>query len=349
MPRLSLYRPNKTNDYKFFDRNISEQFQVGGLDIFIHKYAGTKIPTDPTNDATLPVYDEENPLFIEDLLLLENRNRSYEPDIHTMRGIYNVQDFDFDLSQFGIFLQNDTVFINFHYNDMIDIIGRKLMNGDVLEIPNLKDYHPLDMTIPKGLPKYYVVNDASFAAAGFSATWLPHVWRVKAVPLVGSQEYKDILGQFIDSKGDINGDDGNGNGAGTLADYMCQHSKNIELNDAILQQAEQEVPLSGYDVTKFYITTPDETMQQTLETWVTANNTDITVDTLLLTSDVGKISPLDNSYTIGYLTGDGKAPNDLTVIPASSFPVDPFEGMFVLRLDYKPNRYLDIQEQYGII
>ena len=40
MPRLSLYRPNRTKDYQFFDRTISEMFTVGGLDIFVHKYLG---------------------------------------------------------------------------------------------------------------------------------------------------------------------------------------------------------------------------------------------------------------------------------------------------------------------
>ena len=40
MPRLSLYRPNRTYDYQYLDRNISEQFTVGGIDIYVHKYLG---------------------------------------------------------------------------------------------------------------------------------------------------------------------------------------------------------------------------------------------------------------------------------------------------------------------
>ena len=148
MPRLSLYRPNRTNDYKFFDRTISEMYTVGGLDLFVHKYLGPKVSTDDSaddgtnNDATLPKYSSTNPLFIEDLLLLENRDRAYDPDVYVMRGVYNTQDVDFDLTQFGLFLNNDTLFITFHYNDMMDTFGRKLMNGDVLEIPNLRDYNP---------------------------------------------------------------------------------------------------------------------------------------------------------------------------------------------------------------
>jgi hypothetical protein len=44
MPRLSLYRPEKGNDFKFLDRVINEEFQVGGTDIYVHKYLGTVTP-----------------------------------------------------------------------------------------------------------------------------------------------------------------------------------------------------------------------------------------------------------------------------------------------------------------
>ena len=40
MPRLSLYRPEKGNDYKFIDKTAWEMFQVGGTDVLVHKYIG---------------------------------------------------------------------------------------------------------------------------------------------------------------------------------------------------------------------------------------------------------------------------------------------------------------------
>ncbi len=336
MPRLSLYRPEKSNNYKFLDSIIREQYTIGGLDIHIHKYLGIQTPSTASNDATQPTYSEVDPLFIEDLLLLENRNREYEEDIYTQRGVYRTQDIDFDLSQFGLFLQNDTLFITFHYNDMIDHIGRKLMNGDVLEIPNLKDFHPLDETIPKAIPKFYVINDASFASEGFSQTWLPHLWRVKAVPLVGSQEYKDILENFIDTQGDIDGDDGAGNGSGTLSEYMTQHNKDIALNDAILTQAEVEVPLSGYDVSKFYIVAYDENDEPVDQSGISVDTIELTVDIDIVTVDRGMLSPCGSK--LGYLTGDGIPPNGFAATPSVSFPINPTEGQYVLRIDYFPNR-----------
>jgi hypothetical protein len=374
MPRLSLWSPQKRNDYRFFDRTISEMYTVGGLDLYIHKYLGPKTGTGDSAesgnfDPTQPNYTFENPLFVQDLLLGENRDRAYDPDIYRMRGVYNVQDIDFDLTQFGLFLNNDTLFITFHYNDMIDTIQRKLMAGDVIEVPNLRDLNPLDpATLP--LPRYYVIQDAAFASEGFSQTWFPHLWRVKATPLVNSQEYQEILkkplvteiiwdpGQFwsagtIVNSGDVYyrartdvppGTDITDTtywqeiDPPTIEDQATSRPKDLEWNDAILAAAELEVPLSGYDTVKFYIfpTNPDGTP---------ADPSSITIDATLPTADATGTNSADASqtpradgYTMGYLTGDGIAPNGLPVTPGVSFPANPQEGQYALRLDYWPNR-----------
>lgn len=378
MPRLSLYRPNRQNDYKFLDQTIAEMYQVGGLDIFVHKYLGpqphgddSSSQTGGTQDATQPAYSYTNPLFVEDLLLIENRDRKYDPDIYVMRGVYTAQDIDFDLSQFGLFLNNDTLFITFHYNVMIDTMGRKLMAGDVLEFPNLRDYNPLNTMLPKALPRYYVIQDAAFAQEGFSQTWLPHLWRVKATPLVGAQEYNDILNKPFAQ--DNIWDPGNYYPSGSIVLYgdtyyraiqntptsteitntaywqvytpetiqesIGTRKKDYELNDAILTQAEYEVPLSGYDTVKFYIvpTNPDGTPGDPASI-PTADYTVVTVDTTLTNVSDGNVSPTGDGYTTGYLTGDGIAPNGLPVTPGIAFPLNPRQGDYALRLDYFPNR-----------
>ncbi len=340
-------------------------YTVGGLDIFVHKYMGPITgPTEGTNDATIPIYDNENPLNIQDLLLLENRDRVYDPDIYVMRGVYNQQDIDFDLTQFGLFLQNDTLFITFHYNDMIDTFGRKLMNGDVLEIPNLKDYNPLNPNrLP--LPKYYVIQDAAFASEGFSQTWLPHVWRVKATPMTNSQEFKDILnkpqvteniwdnGNFYPVGSVVNYNGGyyqaiQNTPSGiditnaqywmaytppTEAETMTTRPKDQEINDAILTQAEIEVPLSGYDTALFYIE-PTLNGEPANPDGLTADDTAVTVDG---TQGGMNITPSGPGYTRGYLTGDN-VPNGYPVTSGVAFPVSPVVGDYCLRLDYFPNR-----------
>jgi hypothetical protein len=359
MPRLSLYRPQRTNDFRFFDRTISEMYTVGGLDIYVHKYLGPKTqPEDASqNDATQPAYQTNDPLFVEDLLLGEVRDRAYDPDIYVMRGVYNVQDIDFDLSQFGLFLNNDTLFITFHYNDMIDTFQRKLMAGDVLEFPNLIDWHPLDPDLPP-LPRYYVIQDAAYASEGFSQTWLPHLWRVKATPLTNTQEYQDIMDRPLVSGGIW--DPGNYYPAGsvvqdgdnwyeatqnvppdtdvtdttfwqpidppTVGEQAGTRTRDLAINDAIIAQAEVEVPLSGYDTTRFFIypTNADGTPAQPAEPGADSSEEGAT--------------PRANGWTMGYLTGDGIAPNGLPVTPGVNFPMNPQEGDYSLRLDYWPNR-----------
>jgi hypothetical protein len=376
MPRLSLYRSNRQNDYKFLDRTISEMYQVGGLDIYVHKYLGPIVhPVDPpsdtggTADATQPAYTQQNPLFIEDLFLLENRDRKYDQDVYIMRGVYNQQDIDFDLTQFGLFLNNDTLFITFHYNNMIETIGRKLMPGDVLELPNLKDYHPLDGGIAKALPKYYVIQDGSYASEGMSQTWMPHTWRVKATPMVASQEFNDILNKPFATDNIFDPGNFYPNGSTvldgtayyraiqdvpvgtpvtdtaywqpytppTIQDIQGTRSKELEINDAILTQAEFEVPLSGYDNTKFYIVPTANGGPSSLHSF-TSDTTAFTADVGVNNSVTDVSTPETEGYVHGYLTGGQIAPNGLPVVPGISFPADPKAGDYSLRLDYHPNR-----------
>lgn len=362
-----MYRPNRTADYQFLDRTIKEMYTVGGLDIYIHKYLGPIVDTTGTGnaDATLPVYDTTNPLFIEDLLLLENRDRAYDPDVYIMRGVYNTQDIDFDLTQFGLFLNNDTIFITFHFNNMIDTYGRKLMSGDVIEVPNLKDYYPLDSAIARAIPKYYVIQDASYASEGFSQTWLPHLWRVKATPLVNAQEYNDITNKPFEPENIW--DNGNFYPTGTIvnagdvyyrakqnvlagvditntaywevktpdtiAEVISTRKKDLEINDAILNQADVEVPLSGYDNGKFYIL--PTVNGQPAAAGLTADDSSTTVDG---TQGGEGTTPKGFGYAMGYLTGSDNAPNGLPVTPGVSFPTNPAAGDYALRLDYLPNR-----------
>jgi uncharacterized protein YbaR (Trm112 family) len=310
MPRLSLWRPNKGNDYKFFDRRISEMFTVGGVDIHIHKYLGPQEQTG--NGTTEPAIPATGITAIQDLLFLENRDRKYDTSVYTLRGVYNVSDNDFDLTQFGLFLTGDTMFMTFHLNDMVEMLGRKIMVGDVFELPNLKDYYPLDDGIPVALKRYYVVQDATRSAEGFSATWYPHLWRVKVAPLVDSQEYKDILNKI--PAGDTNNDGVIDENDSTLADLLSTYDKYLEINDAVVSRAEEDVPASGYD-TSFIYHLPE--------------NNGYPANANVSTSS-GKVQ--------GYLTGDALPPNGDTISAGIAFPSSPAVGTYYLRLDYNPNR-----------
>ena len=120
MPRISLYRPNKTADYEFIDKQVYEMFTVGGTDLHVHKYLGPKNTSSENATAEQPTYDAVAETNIQDLLFLENRDRKYDDEIYTIRGHYNLADTDFNLSQFGLFLQNDTIFMTVHINSSVE-------------------------------------------------------------------------------------------------------------------------------------------------------------------------------------------------------------------------------------
>ena len=254
---------------------------------------------------------------------MENRDRHYDPDVYVMRGIYQMQDLDFNLSQFGIFLSNDSIFMHVHLRSCVDTLTRKLMAGDVIELPHLKDEYALDDTMV-ALKRFYVVEEVTRAASGFSATWYPHLLRAKCVPLVDSQEYKEILNSDI------------GDGSTTLRDVLSTYNKSIEINNAIIAQAEEDAKLSGYDTKHYYIIP-----QKQNRTDNTANASQTMVDA---SSDLAAInasmvlqSPNANYY-VGYLTGDGIPPNGAGYSFGIEFPISADEGQFHLRTDYLPNR-----------
>lgn len=371
MPRLSLYKPEKGNDYKYIDRQISEMFQVGGTDLYLHKYLGPKNPSDENATADQPQYDVIKETNIQDLLFLENRDRKYDMSVYTLRGVYNVQDIDFNLSQFGLFIDQDTVFMTVHINDFISTIGRKPLAGDVIELPHLKDEFALN-DFDVALPRYFVIDEVGRAAEGFSRTWYPHLYRLKLKKISDSQQYADILSKPIDTTANFVGDYDAAStynegeivryqgtlytvtadtvagtlptntaffspyGGQSLQDILSTNAKNLQINDAILAQAEADAPLSGYETQQFYTLAVDENGNPAL---FTADDATAPPDasTTSLTSDAVAKRPTRSGYT-GYLLGDGIAPNGADFGSGIAFPGNAIASDYFLRTDMMPNR-----------
>ena len=369
MPRLSLYRPEKTADYKFVDHTIYEMFQIGGVDVYVHKYIGPTDPTDPSKAL--------GESTIQDVLFLENRDRKYDTDVYVLRGVYNVQDIDFNLSQFGLFLQNDTVFMTVHINNSVDILGRKIMPGDVVEFPNLRDDFALN-DFATGLKRFYVVEDVNRAAEGFSNLWYPHLYRVKLKPIVDSQEYRDILekpagededrfagdydptqdyypGQIVRQAGILyevlqeivgntdmapdtsvappNTEFYSVSATDTLRDIMSTYNTELAINNAVVAEAEADAPLSGYETRQFYTLQTDDEGNPAL---ITVDDSDVDASSGINASRVSP-APIAEGYQ-GYLTGDGFAPNGEAFGFGIQFPRNASDGDYFLRTDYLPNR-----------
>tara|TARA_B100000900_G_scaffold395231_1_gene393407 strand:+ start:3260 stop:4414 length:1155 start_codon:yes stop_codon:yes gene_type:complete len=321
MPRLSLYKPEKGNDYAFMDKQVYEMFTVGGTDIFVHKYLGPNNPDEADATADQPRYNAVKETNIQDMLFLENRDRKYDPDIYTMRGIYNVQDIDFDMSQFGLFLQNDTLFMTIHINNSVKTLGRKIMSGDVIELPHLKDEYAAN-DFSYALKRFYVVEDVNRAAEGFSPTWYPHLYRIKLKQIVDSQEFKEIL--------DLPAQEGS---TDTLRDVLSTYEKEMNINNAVIAQAEADAPKSGYDIGHYYTLATNDDGTVALKT---ADETDI--DASNIGVQAGDISDRpDRAGYQGYLLGfegNNGAPYGMGI----SFPTASVDGDYFLRTDYSPKR-----------
>ena len=315
MPRLSLYKPQRGNDYSFIDKQVYEMFTVGGTDINIHKFLGAENPSDADATADQPQYDAVKETNIQDLLFLENRDRKYDPDVYTMRGIYNVQDIDFNLSQFGLFLSNDTLFLTIHINSSVKTLGRKVMAGDVVELPHLKDEYALN-DLSFALKRFYVVEDVNRAAEGFSQTWYPHLYRLKLKQIVDSQEFKEIL--------DLPAEEG-ADGGDTLRSLLSTYDKEMQINNAVVAQAEADAPKAGYDTSHYYSLQIDENGN----TELVDTDGDNIPDTMQ--------SAVKSGYN-GYLLGDGIPTNGEQFGHGISFPVDNTTGDYFLRTDFSPNR-----------
>jgi hypothetical protein len=335
MPRLSLYKPEKGQDYRFIDRQASEMFQAGGTDVYLHKYIGSN--NTEAGKADQPVYNQTSVTNIQDLLLLENRDRTYDPQIYRIRGIYNVQQTEFSLSQFGLFLDNDTVFLEVHINDFVKYVGRKPISGDVIELPHLRDDFALN-DLSYSLPRYYVIDDVGRSSTGFSVTWQPHLYRLRCKKVTDSQQFASIFKQPAkDANGDPVADT-------TLKDIISTHNTALAINDAVVNQAEADAAKSGFETRQFYTLAVDPTNgKPVLET---VDQTDLDA------SNSGNITaaaengiPVRTGYT-GYLVGDGApvngyAPQDGTLSPFGfgiQFPVNPVDDDFYLRVDMLPNR-----------
>jgi hypothetical protein len=336
MPRLSLYRPERGNDYRFIDKNIWEMFQVGGTDVLIHKYLGPGgVASESAATPSTPFYSDKNPTQIQDLLFLENRDRKYDPDVYVLRGVYNVQDIDFNLSQFGLFLQNDTVFITFHINDTVEKLGRKLISGDVIELPHLKDFHALN-DLQFALKRFYVIEEVNRAAEGFSVTWYPHLYRAKCKPLVDSQEFKDILDGLADETGSDT--------STTLRDVMSTYEKEMQITQAVLDQAEFDAPKSGFDTSMFYTVPLDDHGRPKL---VTADAGELDASIATVEGENGAVIQIVDASTVNATpTQDGYqnyhedtiTPNGAPFTSGIAFPLSPVDGQFHLRTDYLPKR-----------
>ena len=141
--------------------------------------------------------------------------------------------------------------------------------------------------------------------------------------IVDSQEFKEIL--------DLPAEEGSSQ---TLRDVLSTYEKEMQVNDAIISQAEADAPKAGYDTSHLYTLQVDDRGVPEL---VTTDATDLDASTQGELADRVNQTPEREGYT-GYLIGDGIAPNGEAFGSGISFPLTQTEGDYFLRIDMLPNR-----------
>jgi hypothetical protein len=136
---------------------------------------------------------------------------------------------------------------------------------------------------------------------------------------------------------------------------MSTYDKEMQITQAVLDQAEADAPQSGYDTSKFYtiernskgsidlVNVDNSGLDASIETQATDENGVPLVDENGNPMYVGVnaasvfVQPTADRYD-GYLTEDGLPPNGTLFSASMAFPTGPVTGQFHMRTDYHPNR-----------
>ena len=121
--------------------------------------------------------------------------------------------------------------MTFHMNTCASLLGRRLMAGDVIELPHLRD----DLLLGGGdaINRFFVVSDSGRPAEGYDPRWWPHLWKVKLTNITDSPEYRDILGT--------------GEQADDLRNILSTYSTELAVSDKVVEIANSDMPYApGY-------------------------------------------------------------------------------------------------------
>jgi hypothetical protein len=170
---------------------------------------------------------------IQDKILLENRDRDYQQPPTLVKGYYDLQTATTDLTMFG---QGTVVQyqIKIDFNTLVNLVGRPVVIGDILELPSETQYTP-DL---RPVKRYLEVSDVTWDPSSYTPGWMPTMLLITAVPAMATQETRDIFGDLaakVDDSGLFDNDDGNST---NYQDYSA-------IDQAIAAEAKEQVPERG--------------------------------------------------------------------------------------------------------
>jgi hypothetical protein len=227
--------------YAAFAREVNEiQFQLGGIYCYIYRLQGI---WDQDRDmvgvlhseqgVTREITDVGSFLGIQDPILGENRDRAYDfTEIPRLKGVYQISQSEMELLRFG-FKSNETVSMEFHQGQVERELGRRFIEGDVIELPHLREVG-LDGRVAN---RWYEVKSITWSPGGYDPTYHRHIVGVILQPLRHQQEFLDLFNNVRDQYGK------------TLAEQISNADSMMSTTEAIQAQANAHASTTFWDTT----------------------------------------------------------------------------------------------------
>ena len=174
---------------------------------------------------------------IQDTLFLENRDRDYSTNSIQLKCQYQPFDAVGDVGKWGFSILDQYVF-TCSFARMVELLGRPIVIGDILEVTPELQYDQNLMPVKKFLE----VSDAGWSAEGYTPTWKPVLYRFQAIAILASQENRDILKSPEDALYKV--DDGN-----FFENIQQVQTSPILVTETIEAEAQNAVPETGSDAT----------------------------------------------------------------------------------------------------
>lgn len=239
------------------------------------------------NDTRLENFDED-PLFIE------LRNRDYANETIEIKGSYDLIDVQAEMNKIGFDVPAQQLYIQVAFSSVVELLGRPLIIGDILELPNETQYD----AHMNPIKKYLEVTDVGWSTEGYGPSWQPTVLRVIAQPALASQETQDVFG---DLKPKLGAD-------GFLDLNTDKYADLTDATDRITNAAKDAVPERGTDLADVA-----EISQEVIQANLDATGNDLSKLNInpksLYTEDA--LPPNGEEYTVG-----------------DDFPTNPIDGAY---------------------
>lgn len=233
--------PRKTS--AFIRDIVRDHINMGGILVNVYRLKGTFAQE---RDALGVRHDDKGSkeeatrvgtfLGLQDTVLGENRDREYDfEEIPMLKGVYQISQFELEYAKFGMALANDIITLEIHVGTMENELGRRLMPGDVIEMPHLRD---VDQN-GRVANKWYEVRKHAWAPNGYDPMWIRHIMGVVLKPLRHQQEFLDLF-ERKDQYGK------------TLADQASTLNQDMALTEANQALANEHARTTWFDTTMMW-------------------------------------------------------------------------------------------------